>query len=119
MTVLTIDSRIAGPRYALSGQIRYEGVDAAGYLGCGITFPISQYFSRTLGDAGPMMKLQGTSGWRAFTLPFDSTGARPHATGLECGPARARRGVSRPGALDRCRSERWRKSPALEALPAD
>jgi hypothetical protein len=36
-----------------------------------------QYFSRTLADQGPMMKLQGTSGWRSFVLPFDATGAPP------------------------------------------
>jgi hypothetical protein len=79
VTVLTIDRpKIAGPRYALTGQIRYEGVDAAGYLELWNHFPDgSQYFSRTLGDAGPMMNLQGTSGWRAFTLPFDSTGMPP------------------------------------------
>ena len=79
VTVLTIDRpKIAGPRYALTGQIRYEGVDAAGYLELWNHFPDgSQYFTRTLGDAGPMMKLEGTSGWRAFTLPFDSTGAPP------------------------------------------
>jgi hypothetical protein len=75
VTVLTIDRpTIAGPRYALTGQIRYEDVDAAGYLELWNHFSDgSQYFSRTLGDAG----LQGTSGWRAFTLPFDSTGAPP------------------------------------------
>ena len=79
VTVLTIDRpKIASPRYALTGQIRYEGVDAAGYLELWNHFPDgSQYFTRTLGDAGPMMKLEGTSGWRAFALPFDSTGAPP------------------------------------------
>lgn len=79
VTVLTIERpSIKGPRYALTGQVRYEGVEGAGYLELWSHFPDgSQYFSRTLGDAGPMMKLQSTSGWRPFTLPFDATGAPP------------------------------------------
>ena len=40
-----------------------------------------QYFSRTLADQGPMMKLAGTSGWREFVLPFDAT-APPAPTRL-------------------------------------
>jgi hypothetical protein len=78
-TVLAIDRpQIAGPRYALTGQVRYEAVEGTGYLELWNHFPGGgQYFSRTLGDAGPMMKLHGTSGWREFTLPFDATGAPP------------------------------------------
>ena len=67
---------INGQRYAVTGQVRYEEVDGTGYLEMWSHFPDgAQYFSRTLGDVGPMMKLQGTSGWRRFTLPFDATGA--------------------------------------------
>ena len=79
VTVLTIEApRITGPRYVLSGQIRYEGVDGTGYLEMWSYFPGGgQYFTRTLGDEGPMMKLRGTAGWRAFALPFDATGAPP------------------------------------------
>jgi hypothetical protein len=78
-TVLTIDRpQISGPRYTLTGQVRYEGIEGTAYLELWNHFPDgSHYFSRTLGDAGPMMKLQGTSSWRAFTLPFDATGAPP------------------------------------------
>lgn len=81
VTVLTIERpKIAGPRYAITGQVRYEGVDSPGYLELWNHFPDgSQYFSRTLAESGPMMKLQGTSGWRSFTLPFDATGAPPPA----------------------------------------
>jgi len=77
VTVLTIDQpQIAGPRYRLSGRLRYENVEGAGYLEMWNHFPGGgQYFSRTLGDQGPMMKLKGTSGWRSFVLPFDATGA--------------------------------------------
>ena len=69
---------IKGQRYAVTGQVRYEGVEGAGYLEMWSHFPNGgQYFSRTLGDVGPMMKLQGSSEWRQFTLPFDATGAPP------------------------------------------
>jgi hypothetical protein len=45
--------------------------------------PEGQYFSRTLGVGGEMGKLSGTSHWRAFTLPFDSTGGSGSPTRLE------------------------------------
>jgi hypothetical protein len=79
VTVLTIDRpHIVGPRYGLRGQIRYEGIEGIGYLEMWNYFPDGgQYFSRTLADEGPMMKLSGASNWRPFLLPFDATGARP------------------------------------------
>jgi hypothetical protein len=80
-TVLTVElPLIKGPRYTISGRVRYDGVEGVGYLEMWSHFPGGgQYFSRTLGDQGPMMKLQGTSGWRNFVLPFDATGAPPPA----------------------------------------
>ena len=79
VTVLSIDQpSVKGPRYSFSGQVRYENVDGAGYLELWNYFPGGgQYFSRTLGEHGAMMKLTGTSGWRQFVLPFDATGAPP------------------------------------------
>jgi hypothetical protein len=79
VTVLTIDQpAVKGPRYSLSGEVRYENVDGAGYLELWNHFPDGgQFFSRTLADQGPMMKLGGSSGWRPFVLPFDATGAPP------------------------------------------
>ncbi len=79
VTVLTIEApRITGPRYVFNGQVRYEDVEGTGYLEMWSYFPGGgQYFTRTLGDEGPMMKLHGTAGWRAFALPFDATGAPP------------------------------------------
>jgi hypothetical protein len=78
-TVLIVDPPpVKGPQYALTGQVRYEDVEGTGYLELWNHFPDGgAYFSRTLAEVGPMMKLQGTSGWRAFTLPFDATGAPP------------------------------------------
>lgn len=79
VTVLTIDKpQVSGPRYQVSGQVRYDGVEGVGYLEMWNHFPGGgQYFSRTLAEQGPMMKLQGTSGWRDFVLPFDASGAPP------------------------------------------
>ena len=78
-SVLVFDKpSVKGPRYALTGQVRYEGVEGDGYLELWNHFPDGgAYFSRTLADAGPMMKLHGSSAWRTFTLPFDATGAPP------------------------------------------
>jgi hypothetical protein len=80
-TVLTVEpAQIKGPRYSISGRVRYESVEGVGYLEMWSYFPGGgQYFSRTLGEQGPMMKLQGTSNWRNFVLPFDATGAPPPA----------------------------------------
>jgi len=77
VTVLTIDQpQIAGPRYRVSGQVRYDNVEGTGYLELWNYFPGGgQYFSRTMAEQGPMMKLHGTSAWRSFVLPFDATGA--------------------------------------------
>jgi hypothetical protein len=79
VTVATIDRPgVKGSRYTVTGRVRYENVEGTGYLEMWSHFPDgSQYFSRTLADAGSMMKLQGSSGWRQFTLPFDATGAPP------------------------------------------
>jgi hypothetical protein len=76
VTVLTVDRpQISRPRYRLSGLVRYDNVEGVGYLELWNYFPSGAYFSRTLAEQGPMMKLQGSSGWRAFVLPFDATGA--------------------------------------------
>src|SRR5262249_8964656 len=77
VNVLTIDQPgITASNYALSGQVRYEQVDGVGELELWNHFPTGgQYFSRTLGETGPMQKLHGTSGWRSFTLPFDAKDA--------------------------------------------
>ena len=79
VTALTIDRpQIAGPRYKLTGKVRYENVEGIGYLEMWNYFPGGgQYFSRTLAEQGPMGKLHGTSGWRSFVLPFDATGSPP------------------------------------------
>lgn len=57
--------------YALTGRIRYEGVEGGGYLEMWNVFPGDQrYFSRTMAKDGPMKGLLGSSDWRPFVLPF-------------------------------------------------
>ena len=76
--------------YAITGEVKYNGVRGDGYLEMWNFFPPlqsgmpeGQYFSRTLGVGGEMGKLSGTSDWRAFMLPFDSTGGSGSPTRLE------------------------------------
>ncbi len=68
---------IDATRYAVAGRLRHEDVDGVGYMEMWSHFPDgSFFFSRTLGDTGPMQSLQGTSDWREFLLPF-TTGDEP------------------------------------------
>jgi hypothetical protein len=76
--------------YAITGEIRYEGVRGEGYLEMWNCYPSTKpgmmegrYFSRTLGESGPMGRISGTSSWRAFTLPFDRTGTTATPARLE------------------------------------
>jgi len=76
--------------YAITGEIRYEGVRGDGYLEMWNCYPPSKpgemegrYFSRTLGESGPMGRISGTSSWRALTLPFDRTGTTATPARLE------------------------------------
>ncbi len=65
--------KITTTQYALTGTVSYEGVRGTGYLEMWNHFPGGgAYFSRTLGDSGPMGSLRGTSNWRPFMLPFVS-----------------------------------------------
>lgn len=64
--------------YGLVGQVRCEGVEGTGYLEMWSHFPGGgAYFSRTLGESGPMAALTGTSGWRPFVLPFFNSIGNP------------------------------------------
>lgn len=83
VTLLNIEHpKISRQMYEISGEIRYDNVKGDGFLEMWNIFPPArrglpegQYFSRTLGDSGDMGKISGTSDWRRFSLPFDSTGA--------------------------------------------
>jgi hypothetical protein len=63
-------------RWALTGRLRYEGVEGRGYLEMWSAFADGgRYFSRTLAEAGPLAALSGGADWRAFVLPFYAEGA--------------------------------------------
>jgi hypothetical protein len=82
--------RLSTTAYAITGQIKYDNVQGAGYLEMWNVFPPEhpgmpegRYFSRTLDDSGEMGKITGTCDWRDFSLPFDPTGASGPPTRLE------------------------------------
>jgi hypothetical protein len=83
--VLAFDQpKITTDFYRVQGEVRYEGVEGNGFLEMWNHFPGGgAYFSRTMGQGGPMGMLQGTSGWRGFILPFNATGANGHPLKLE------------------------------------
>src|SRR5258706_160420 len=67
--------------YAIIGKIKYESVEGDGFLEMWNYFPPAKpgspeekYFSRTLGESGPMGKITGSSDWRVFKVPFNRTG---------------------------------------------
>src|SRR5438093_10423954 len=67
---------IVGRAYAVTGQVRYQGVEGQGYLEMWTVFPDGQrFFSRTLAARRPLAALHGESRWRRFELPFDISGA--------------------------------------------
>lgn len=69
---------IRNQSYALVGEVRYQGMPPESFLEMWNHFPAKRggkeidasFFSRTMGDSGPMGKLAGNSDWRPFQLPF-------------------------------------------------
>lgn len=62
---------IADSTYAIRGRVRYSGVTGQGYLELLNHFPgKGVFFTRTLSEGGPMGRIEGTSDWRDFQLPF-------------------------------------------------
>jgi hypothetical protein len=85
-----LDPGLSNLVYAVNGSIKYDDVAGDAYLEMWSYFPPKQpglpegqYFSRTLGETGPMQKITGTSDWRNFSLPFDRTGTATAPTRLE------------------------------------
>src|SRR2546422_232090 len=133
--LVTIDHPpIAGPRYVVSGEVRYQGVEGQGYLEMWTVFPDGErFFSRTLAAQGPLAALHGESTWRRFELPFDLSGAwaslgggaapppRPGPGGpplLVVGGARAVVGLVFPPAMaPRFGADGVRRIGALDAGP--
>ena len=76
--------------YFLRGEVRHEDVGGTGFLEMWNVFPPKRqgqpeprYFSRGLGEFGPMQKLEGTSAWREFMLPFRTSGVSSEPVRLE------------------------------------
>jgi biopolymer transport protein ExbD len=73
------DPKITANRYAVVGEIRYQNV-SNGYLEMSSEFAPEDpggsstwFYTRTEDDQGPFARLKGTSDWRPFWLPFDSS----------------------------------------------
>ncbi len=63
--------RISSSDYVLRGRVKYNNHVPGSYLELLNDFgDQGTYFTRTLADDGPMKKLDGTSDWRDFELPF-------------------------------------------------
>lgn len=76
--VITLEQpAIDTSRYALEGRVRYEGVSSGSYLEMWNHFDEAAFFTRSLGDGGPMGRLDGSSAWRPFVLPFSNREGDP------------------------------------------
>jgi hypothetical protein len=95
VNVLTVERpAISNARYAIIGQVRFDGVEGTGYLEMWNHFPDGgRYFSRTLATMGPMKSLSGSSDWRPFVLPFFNKEGGPPPTRLEVNVALPGRGT--------------------------
>jgi hypothetical protein len=82
--IVTIEHRPASSIYVVRGQVQYRDVEGAAYLEMWNVMPDGRRsFSRTLAEHGTMRKIQGTSDWREFELPFNLMGHRPESVTLE------------------------------------
>ena len=99
--VLSVEAPgISSARYAITGRVRYEGVEGDAYLELWSQFPDgSRYFSRTLAAAGPMKSMSGASDWRGFVVPFFNTEGGPPPARLELNAVLPGRGTVYLGAL--------------------
>lgn len=76
VTLVEVESpRITKDRYAVKGRVRYHNVSGEGYIEMWNVFAEGRYFTRTIGDRGPMRTITGNSDWRSVVLPFEATGA--------------------------------------------
>jgi len=80
------DPKIAATHYAVVGEIRYEDV-SKGELQMWSRFApedpgglASDFYTRTEAEEGPLGRLKGSSDWRPFWLPFDSSKIKTRLT---------------------------------------
>lgn len=114
--VLRIEHRDAAPKnfalckwkpglgtafYFVRGQVRCDDVEGDGYLEMWNDFGAGgRFFTRTMGQQGPMQMVRGTSKWRAFCLPFNGTGAAGKPETLEVNLVLAGKGTVEIGNLE-------------------
>jgi hypothetical protein len=88
------------PGYVITGRVSYESVKGRSFLEMWSLFGDgSRYFSRTLGNAGPMAALSGTAGWRDFSLPFQLRNRDAVPARLEIGVVLSGAGTVHVGSL--------------------
>src|SRR6185295_7627493 len=61
---------ITATRYAIRGSVKYQSAAAGSYLEILNYLPDGAFFTRTMDESGPLQRLEGSSSWRAFELPF-------------------------------------------------
>jgi hypothetical protein len=78
VSITSLDHPDAGLYYAIRGKVRAKGVEGTAYLQTWNRFgDRGSYFSRTLGEFGPMAAIRGDVAEREFVLPFDGNGGVP------------------------------------------
>jgi len=64
---------ITSLRYGVLGSVRYQDATPGTYLEMWSYFPNGEaFFSHTLDNSGPMQRIERSSDWRPFVLPFFS-----------------------------------------------
>lgn len=82
---VVIERPAVGLQYAVIGRVTATDVEGTAYLELWSHIEgKGAFFSRTLGQGGPMGAIHGSEPARRFVLPFDATGAAPPAR-LELG----------------------------------
>jgi hypothetical protein len=75
---------VTAPRYVVTGEVRYQGVEGQAYFEMWSLFPDGErFFSRTLDARGMLAALHGDSKWRRFALPFVANGTTALPNRLE------------------------------------
>jgi hypothetical protein len=75
---------LTAPRYVVTGEVRYVGVEGQAYFDMWSVFPDGErFFSRTLDGGGMLAALHGDSKWRRFALPFVASGTAALPSRLE------------------------------------
>jgi hypothetical protein len=78
ITLVTIERpAIRMTTYAIRGRVKYDHVAPGSYLEMWNHLSEGAFFTRTLGQGGPMGRLDGSSGWRTFVLPFTNREGGP------------------------------------------